>query len=92
MGEDGCALDLDHRFGLLFGEFPQFIAAGGGQHDGTGVFGASGKVAVFGFLQFCGILEAEDFGDRRDLVFNGEQVFILLEGPRGFLHGGHGSP
>ncbi len=50
VGEDWCALDVDHRFGLLFGEFPQFIAAGCGKHYGTGVLGAFGQIAVFSFL------------------------------------------
>src|ERR1044071_2957268 len=50
MGEDWCALDVDHRLWLVLGEFPQFIAAGRSQYDCTGILSPSWQIPVFGFL------------------------------------------
>ena len=48
------------------------------------------KVAFLGFLEFGGVLKPEDFGHRRNLIFNREQVLFFFQGACRFLHDGHG--
>ena len=90
VGKDRCALNVDHRLGLLFGEFAQFIASGCGEHDGGRVFGDAGQIAFFSFLSsaaFC----SRKISETGTTLSSMDRRCSSPSGLARFLHGGHGS-
>ena len=88
--QDRQALNRHHGFGSVLRQFSEFVPSGRGQDDPGQAGPVVGQIAFLGLPEFGGILKPEDFGYRRNFIFDREQVLVFLQGACRFLHDGHG--